>query len=88
MNRLDEAIHSDVRRALTELRARTSANLEAFNDAVPYASWLRRSEIESFTADLTRATERAPQRRRLVFLDKITPVHSWITRMKSTARML
>lgn len=69
MNSLGQAGHGEIRRALNELRTRTASNLEAFNDAVPYASWLRRREIESFTADLMRAAKRPPQRRQLVFLE-------------------
>lgn len=63
MNRTDRSGHSEVRRALKDLRARTAANLRAFNSAVPHASWLRRSEIERFTGDLSWSAERAPQRR-------------------------
>lgn len=56
----------------------TAANLNAFNDAVPHASWLRRSEIERFTADLLRATEKAPQRRTPFAM--IKGAFSWATR--------
>ena len=62
--------HREVRRALKDLRARTDASLRSFNEAVPHASWLRRSEIERFTVDLLWAAEWAPRRRQFSPLGK------------------
>jgi hypothetical protein len=86
MNFTDQSGRREVRRALKDLRTRTDANLQAFNDAVPYASWLRRSEIEHFTIDLLWAAERAPQRRRPTSLGSIKNAFSWITRVTTAAR--
>ncbi len=86
MNHADHSDHREVRQALKDLRTRTAASLLAFNDGVPYASWLRRSEIESFTAELLWAAERAPQRRRPTPLEKIKNVISWIRRARTSAR--
>jgi hypothetical protein len=86
MNRAEQSGHREVRRALRDLRTRTAASLRAFNDAVPHASWLRRSEIERFTVDLLRAAERAPQRRRSAPLGKIMNAYAWITRARTAAR--
>lgn len=76
----DQSECQDMQRALKDLGTRTAANLQSFNEAVPYASWLRRSEIEHFTAGLLRAAKRAPQRRRPTPLRNIKNVFSWITR--------
>ena len=86
MNRAAQSRQREVRRALKDLRTRTAASLRAFNDAVPHASWLRRSEIERFVVDLLWAAERAPQRRRPTLLGKIQNAISWITRVKTAAR--
>ncbi len=83
MNGSDQTGHREVERALKDLRTRTAANLQAFNDAVPNASWLRRSEIERFTVDLLRAAERAPQRRRPTPLGNIRNAFSWIRRVRT-----
>jgi hypothetical protein len=74
---------SEVQRALKDLGTRTAANLQSFNDAVPYASWLRRSEIEHFTAGLLWAAKQAPQRRRPTSLGNIKNTFSWITRART-----
>jgi hypothetical protein len=87
MNCTDQSGHREVRRALKDLRTHTAASLHAFNDAVPYASWLRRSEIERFTVDLLWAAERAPVRRRPTPLGKIQNAFSWITRLRTAARL-
>jgi hypothetical protein len=87
MNRTDQPGHREVRRALKDLRTRTAASLRAFNDAVPHASWLRRSEIERFTVDLLWAAERAPRRRRPTPLGNIINAFSWITRARTAARL-
>ena len=86
MSCTDQFGHREVRRALKDLRSRTAASLRAFNDAVPHASWLRRSEIERFTVDLLWAAERAPQRRRPTALGKVMNAFSWITRLRTAAR--
>ena len=85
LNSIEQSGTPDLRRALQELRIRTTANLRAFNDAVPHASWLRRSEIERFTDDLLRATQQAPQRRQLTSLGRIRNAFSWITRARTGA---
>ena len=77
MNHINQGTHREVQKALKDLGTLTAANLQAFNDAVPYNSWLRRSEIERFTVDLMRAAERASQRRRLTFLEYIKHVFRW-----------
>ena len=73
---------SEVQRALKDLGTRTAANLQSFNDAVPHASWLRRSEIELLTAGLLRAAKQAPQRRQLTPLGNIKNAFSWISRAR------
>lgn len=75
--------HREVQDALKDLGTLTAANLQAFNDAVPYNSWLRRSEIERFKVDLIRAAERAPQRRRPTPLGNIKNTFSWIRRVRT-----
>jgi hypothetical protein len=82
----DQSGHPEVRRALKDLRTSTAASLQAFNDAVPHAFWLRRSEIERFTVDLLWAAERAPRSRRPTPLGKIIDAYSWITRVRTAAR--
>jgi hypothetical protein len=86
MSRRDQSGHSEVRQALKDLRTHTAASLQAFNDAVPHASWLRRSEIERFTVDLLWAAEGAPRRRRRTPLAKIKNAFSWITRIRTAAQ--
>jgi hypothetical protein len=86
MNRTDQYGHREVRRALRDLHSRTAASLMAFNDAVPHASWLRRSEIERFTVELLWAAEHAPQRRRPTPLGMIKNVLSWIERARGAAQ--
>lgn len=71
MNSTEQSGTRDVHRALQELRIRTTANLRAFNDAVPHASWLRRSEIERFTDALLQAAQQAPERRQLTPFGRI-----------------
>ena len=71
---------SEVQRALKDLGTRTAANLLSFNDAVPYASWLRRSEIEHFTAGLVRAAKQAPKRRWPTPFGNIKNAFSWVKR--------
>lgn len=88
MNRADPTEGRKVQQALSELRTRTAANLQAFNDAVPYTSWLRRSEIERFTSELQRSTETAPRRRRFALPKRLPSVFAWITRIKTAARLL
>ncbi len=78
MYRIDGSRHTIVRQALRNLSTQITGNLNAFNDAVPHASWLRRSEIDRFTADLLRATERAPQQRAPFAM--IRGAFSWATR--------
>jgi len=81
MNTSDSAGGREVKHALSELRARTATSLQAFNDAVPYTSWLRRSEIERFTSELMRAAETAPRRRRLAWPNRIPDVIAWFVRI-------
>jgi len=83
VNFINQSEHPEVRRALKGLRSSTAASLQAFNNAVPHASWLRRSEIERFTVDLLWSAERAPQRRRPTPLGRIRNAFSWITRAKN-----
>jgi hypothetical protein len=80
MNRKGRSGNRDVQLALQELRSRTAASLRAYNDAVPYASWLRRSEIERFTTDLSKLTERASQWRRPAGFARIKRALCWIAR--------
>ena len=87
MNRTDQSGHDEVRSALNDLRARTAASLQTFNNAVPHASWLRRSEIERFTADLLWAAERAPRRRQSTPLGKMKNAFSWVARLRIAARI-
>ena len=87
MNCIDQGGHQEVERALKDLHTRTAANLQAFNDAVPNASWLRRSEIERFTEDLLRSTEWAPQRRRSTPLGNIRKALSWFTQVRMASRL-
>jgi hypothetical protein len=86
MKRTDQSGHREVRRAMKDLRTRTASNLRAFNDAVPHASWLRRSEIEGLTFDLLWAAERAPQRREPTPLGMIKNALSWIARVRTATR--
>jgi len=86
MNCTSQSEHREVRRALNDLRTRTASNLQAFNAAVPYAFWLRRSEMERLTVDLLWAAERAPQRRRPTPLVKISNAISWIARVGTATR--
>ena len=86
MNCTDQFGRQGVQRGLIALRTRTAASLQAFNDAVPHASWLRRSEMERFTVDLLRAAEQAPQRRGPTPLGSIKNAFSWITRVRTAAR--
>ena len=87
MNSTDPGGRQEVERALNDLHIRTAENLRAFNDAVPNASWLRRSEIERFTEDLLRSTEWAPQRRRSTPLGNIRKALSWFTQVRMTSRL-
>jgi hypothetical protein len=75
-----------MRQALQELRQSTAANLQAFNEAAPHASRLRRNEIKRFTVDLLWAVKRAPKRRAPSLFGKIGNVFSWITRANRAAR--
>lgn len=75
-----------LRQALQDLRRSTTANLQAFNEAAPHASRLRRNEIKRFTVDLLWAVKRAPKRRAPSPFGKIRNVFSWITRAGSAAR--
>jgi hypothetical protein len=86
MKRTDQSGHREVRRAMKDLRTRTASNLRAFNDAVPHASWLRRSEIEGLTFDLLWAAERAPQRSGPTPLGMIKNALSWIARVRTATR--
>jgi hypothetical protein len=86
MKRTDQSRHREVRQALKDLRTRTAANLRAFNNAVPYESWLRRSEIEGLSVDLLWAAERAPQRRGPTPLGMIKNALSWIARVRTATR--
>ena len=81
----DPSVDQEVRRALEDLRTRTAASLQAFNDEVPYGSWLRRSEIKRLTVDLLQAAERVPQRRGSTPFGKIKNAFSWITRVRTAA---
>jgi hypothetical protein len=81
MNGTDQSGQPEVRQALSDLRTRTATSLQTFNDAVPHASWLRRSEIERFTVDPLSAAERAPRRRRFTPFGKIINAFSRITRL-------
>jgi hypothetical protein len=83
MSGTDQSTCREVQQALKDLSTRTAANLQLFNDAVPYASWLRRSEIEHFTAGLARAAKQAPKRRGAPPLGNIKNAFSWITRPRT-----
>jgi hypothetical protein len=88
VNFIDQSEHPEVRRALKGLRSSTAASLRAFNDALPHASWLRRSEIEHFTVDLLWAGPvRALRRRRPTPLGKVSNAFSWVTRARTAARL-
>jgi hypothetical protein len=86
MNGTDQSGQPEVRQALSDLRTRTATSLQTFNNDVPHASWLRRSEIERLTVDLLWAAERAPRRRRPTPLGQIINAFSWITRVRTVAR--
>ena len=75
-----------MRQAMQELRRSTAVNLQAFNEAAPHASRLRRNEIKRFTVDLLWAVKRAPKRRAPSPFGKISNVFSWITRAGKAAR--
>lgn len=77
----------ETRQALQDLRSSTAANLRAFNDAVPYASRLSRSEMKRFTVDLLWSTKRAPQRRWPSLLGKIANTLSWIKRARAASQL-
>ena len=86
MNAEERSDDPEVRQALDDLRSRTAASLRSFNHSVPYASWLRRSEIERLTSDLLRATGRAPKRRQSTAYGVFKSTCTWINRVRATAR--
>lgn len=83
----DNAVPAAMRQAMQNLRRSTAENLRTFNDAVPFADRLRRSEMKRFTVDLLWATKRAPQRRWPTLFGKIGNAYSWIKRVKGAARL-
>jgi hypothetical protein len=87
MTNTDQPTCHETRQALQHLRSSTAANLRAFNNAVPYASQLRRGEIKRFTVDLLWSTRRAPQRRWPSLLGKIVNTVSWIRRARAAAQL-
>lgn len=78
---------ADIRQALVDLRSRTESSLRLFNNAVPHALWLRRSEIDRLTTELVWAAQKAPQRRRPTPLGQIRNALSWVGRLKASARV-
>jgi len=87
MTNTDQPTCCETRQALQHLRSSTAANLRAFNNAVPYASQLRTSEIKRFTVDLLWSTKRAPQRRWPSLLGKIANSVSWIRRARAASQL-
>lgn len=87
MNGSHHSGHEEVLRALKDLHTHTAANLQAFNHAVPHASWLRRSEIERLTSDLLYAAERAPHKRRYTSFGKMMVAFSRIPWVRAAARL-
>ena len=83
----DQLVRREARQALQDLRSSTAANLRAFNNAVPYAFRLSRSEMKRFTADLLWSTKRAPQRRWPSLLGKIANTVSWIRRARAASQL-
>lgn len=77
----------ETRQALQDLRGSTAANLRAFNNAVPFASRLSRSEMKRFTVDLLWSTKRAPQRRWPSLLGKVANTVSWLRRAKAASQL-
>lgn len=76
MSKLESFDERDKRLALETLQSHTANNLQAFNDSVPHASWLRRSEIKRFTSDLLLATQSAPVIRQSSSLGRIWTILS------------
>lgn len=83
----NQSEHGEIRQALKELRGRTAASLKAFNDTVPYASWIRRSEIERLTGDLLRVAERASRRHQPTRLENIKNALCRIARLGAAVRL-
>ena len=78
---------AEIHQALIDLRSRTESSLRLFNNAVPHATWLRRSEIDRLTADMVWAVEKAPLRRRPTPWGQIKNALSWVGRLKASARV-
>lgn len=76
MCKLESFDERNKRLALETLQSHTADNLQAFNNSVPHASWLRRSEIKRFTSDLILATESAPVIRQTGSLGRIWTILS------------
>ncbi|MEO3431358.1 hypothetical protein AAFN88_21050 [Pelagibius sp. CAU 1746] len=87
MTNREQPERREMRQALQDLRSSTAANLRAFNDAVPYASRISRSEMKRFTVDLLWSTKRAPQRRWPSLLGKIANTLSWIKRARAASQL-
>jgi hypothetical protein len=85
MYNLNRTEHLEIERALRDLHNRITENLQAFNKTVPHNCWLRRSEIESITANLIRTAKLAPRRRKQKTVWKIMHAFSWIRRVENRA---
>ncbi len=87
MTNTDQPTCRETRQALQHLRSSTADSLRAFNDAVPIASRLRRSEMKRFTIDLLWSTKRAPQRRWPSLLGKMANTLSWVRRARAASQL-
>jgi hypothetical protein len=86
MNGSYQSEHQDVLRALKTLHSRTIANLQEFNNAVPHASWLRRSEIALLTNDLLYAAKRTPRKRQFASFGKMMVAFSRFAWVRAAVR--
>jgi hypothetical protein len=82
-----QSADADIHQTLLDLRSRTETSLRLFNNTVPHASWLRRSEIDRLTSDIVWAVAKAPQRRRPTPFGQIKNALSWVGRLKASARV-
>jgi hypothetical protein len=78
--------HQDVSRALKILHTRTTANLQEYNNAVPHAFWLRRSEIALLTNDILYAAKRTPRKRQFASFGNMMGAFSRFTWIRAAVR--
>lgn len=87
MTNKEQPARHETQLALQDLRSSTAANLRTFNNAVPHAFRLSRSEMKRFTLDLLWSTKRAPQRRGPSLRGKIANTLSWIRRARAASQL-